>query len=230
MFRLISSIQDFLVQKKRNSLRELKYKDLRYHERPTELENIIPFDYFIVADPDANDSKTVKEELNDVIRLSNSRTKEVENTILVIDKDPLIIYKSFLNQQKLAFPQQEFDSLYHILYDIIFDLKYYYNRPRPNQIAEFYNIDINVLHTKSHATPSYPSGHVAYAKLAELVIKDTYSQFVNNDIIDKLTEKVAIARIKQGVHFRSDNAASIFLVDKIYSSLITLAKEYKYVK
>lgn len=224
MFRLISSIQDFLVQKKRNFLKELKYKDLRHHERPTDLEKKIPFNYFIIPDPDTNDSKKVKTELDAVVLASNNRTKEIENTILLIDKDPLIIYKSFLDKQNLIFPQAQFESLYHILYDIVLDLKYYYNRPRPNQIAEFYNIDINILNTQTHSTPSYPSGHSAYAKLAELLIKDVYPD-INTNKLNELTKKVGLARIKQGIHFESDVLAAELLVSTIYSSLITLSKE-----
>ena len=41
----------------------------------------------------------------------------------------------------------------------IMELKYHYNRPRPYQVAEFYNMDLNGTTLDSMKTPSYPSGH-----------------------------------------------------------------------
>lgn len=217
MFKLISNIQDILLQKKDKALNNLGYKNLRFHSRPTELEQVLSFNYFIIDTPPSNNSITTKKELDEVIRLSNSRNQDTEQTILLIDKDPLVLYKAFLKTKNLVFPKEKFDTMYHLLYNIIMDIKLYYNRPRPNQISEFYSIDINVLHTDTHATPSYPSGHVAYAKLAELVIKETYPDLDGQ--IEKLTEKVGYARIKQGIHFKSDIDASLVLVPSIYNEL-----------
>lgn len=217
MFKLISSIQDILLKKKENELNNLGYKNLRYHSRPTELEQSLPFNYFVIDTPPSNNSEYTKKELDNTIELSNNRTKETEQIILAIDKDPLVLYKAFLKNKNLVFPQEQFDIMYHLLYDIIMDIKFYYNRPRPNQISEFYGIDVNVLHTDTHATPSYPSGHVAYAKLAELLIKNTYPDVDGQ--LEKLTEKVGYARVKQGVHFQSDIDAAIQLVSQIYDEL-----------
>lgn len=217
MFHIISTIQDILLSNKKHKLQDLKYKDLRYHTRPTELEKQLPFNYFIVDTPPSNDSDLTKKELDEVISTNLTRNPTTDQTVLAIDKDPLVLYKSLLQNKKLIFPQKQFDIMYHILYDIVMDLKFYYNRPRPNQIAEFYGININVLNTGTHSTPSYPSGHVAYAKLAELLIKDTYPDL--DEETEKLTEKVAYARIKQGVHFSSDNLASHTLVSAIYQDL-----------
>jgi acid phosphatase (class A) len=217
MFHIIAAIQDILLDNKKKKFHDLKYKNFRYSKRPTELEKKIPFNYFVIDQPPNNESDLTKQELDEVFSSSQNRNKEIEETILLIDKDPLIIYKHFLKVKNLEFPQQKFDEMYDILYDIIKDLKIYFNRPRPNQIAEFYNLNINVLNTHTHDTPSYPSGHVAYAKLAELLIKDTYPN-LDGDLI-KITEKVKLARIKQGVHFPSDNEASEKLVTMIYKSL-----------
>ena len=41
----------------------------------------------------------------------------------------------------------------------IFELKYKYNRPRPFQLAEVYDMDLNGTRLDSMKTPSYPSGH-----------------------------------------------------------------------
>jgi hypothetical protein len=224
MFSIISSIQNILSKQKNKKLIDLKYKDLFYHERPTELEKKILFDYFSYIDPPpSNDSSKTKEELYEVQELSSARTESGTNTILTIDKDPLIIFKHFLNRNNLVFEELEFSRLYSILYEIILDVKYYYNRPRPNQIAEFYDINIDVLHTKTHDTPSYPSGHVAYAALAYEICSEKYPHLEMK--FKDMLNKVSRARIVQGVHFKSDNDASIDFVHSIYNILKQIIEE-----
>lgn len=219
MFKIISNIQDILLNNKIKKLHALTYKNLTNYSKP----DILPFDYFILDPPPANDSVQTKNELDEVIAQTLSRNETSIETILAIDKDSLIIYKSFFAKKQLDFPEEKFRKLYDVLHSIIKELKLFYNRPRPNQIAEFYNTNIDVLNTKTHSTPSYPSGHVAYAKLAELFASEIYPDYVTQ--FQSFTEKVSQARIKQGVHFRSDNEASIKLLDAIYPKLKELSDE-----
>lgn len=215
MFNLIRNVQNLLLQKKhQQQLQLLTYKNLRNYKKP---DPILPFDYFVLDKPYANDSTETKQELDEVIASANSRSRQAEETILLIDKDPLIIFKAILKNKQKEFPQHKFDAMYDILYNIVKELKLFYNRPRPNQIAEFYDLRVNVLHTNSHATPAYPSGHTAYAKLAELICIDLFPESAND--FREITKKVGQARIKQGVHFASDNAASESLVSAIYDKL-----------
>jgi len=225
MFNLISKIQNILVKKQENDLDLLKYKDLRITSRPTELEQKIPFKYFILPKPPANSSQKTKQELDELIKINAGRDIKTDTTIIQIDEDPSIIYRYFLKRQKLVFNKKLFDSLYDVLFNIVFDLKLHFNRPRPNQIAEFYGLKIDVLQTDTHQTPSYPSGHVAYATLAEMVITEEYPEFT--DEVQALTDKVAFARVKQGVHFQSDNEASMKLVRTIYNDLKKYVTETK---
>jgi len=225
MFNLISKIQNIIVKKQANDLDLLKYKDLRITSRPTELEQKIPFKYFILPKPPANSSQKTKQELDELIKINAGRDIKTDTTIIQIDEDPSIIYRYFLKRQKLVFNKKLFDSLYDVLFNIVFDLKLHFNRPRPNQIAEFYGLKIDVLQTDTHQTPSYPSGHVAYATLAEMVITEEYPEFT--DEVQALTDKVAFARVKQGVHFQSDNEASMKLVRTIYNDLKKYVTETK---
>lgn len=219
MFKLISSIQDMLLKNKSKNLHNLTYKNLTNYQKP----DILPFDYFVLNPPPANNSEQTKKELDEVVDETLVRNETSINTILSIDKDPLIIYRTFFANNKMNFPEEEFTKLYNVLYGIIKELKLFYNRPRPNQIAEFYDINIDVINTKTHSTPSYPSGHVAYAKLAELLVSEIYPEYSAR--FSSFTDKVSQARIKQGVHFRSDNEASIKLVNAIYPKLKELSNE-----
>lgn len=222
MFSLIKSIQSIIANNKHQKLKNLKYKDLLIYGRPTELEKVLPFNYFVIETPAANDSQETKKDLEKTIDANSTRNPKTDITVLAIDEDPKIMHVSFAKNKKIVFDNHKFEVMYNVLYDILKDLKYYFNRPRPNQIAEFYGTNLNVLNTKTHHTPSYPSGHVAYAALAEMIIAEEYPEYT--DELQELTNKVSFARMKQGVHFESDNIASIQLVRTIYNDL----KNYVY--
>jgi acid phosphatase (class A) len=213
MSRLLRSIQDILYQQKLEKLQNLTYKNLLQYNKPKPE----PFDYFVLENPPANDSIQTRTELENIVKLTESRTEQQLQEILLIDKDPIFLYIDFLKQFNLEYPLEQLDRLYIYLYKMITELKLFYNRPRPNQIAEYYGIDIDIIKTKSHETPAYPSGHTAYAKLAELIAIEYFPQYKNTFL--KFTKKVADSRVLQGVHFPSDNIASITFVNTIYTKL-----------
>jgi hypothetical protein len=223
MFKLISSIQQILLKNKIQKIDNMKYKNL-VHDN---IESKFSFDYFsVLGPPPENSSEKTKNELDDIIRMSSSRSENAVKTILLIDKDSLVIFKHVLDREGLDFPEEKFNAMYGILKEIILDLKYFYNRPRPNQISEIYNINIDILNTDTHSTPSYPSGHVAYAYLAELILSEMYPKL--SEEFSNITAKVDKARIMQGVHFKSDNDASIILVDALYQKIKSLAESNNY--
>ena len=81
-------------------------------------------------------------------------------------------------------------------------LKYDYNRPRPYQIAEFYNIDLNGVELNSMKTPSYPSGHAIQGYLiAEILCKHNPS---NSEVYRQVGEDIAHSRIIAKAHYPSD--------------------------
>lgn len=223
MFKLISSIQNILLKKKIQKIDEIEYTNLLH-------DNVSPkfdFEYFsILEQPPSNSSDITKKEIEEIVNLSSNRSEAAIKTILLIDEDPLIIFKSVLKTKNLIFPNEKFDSMYEILKEVVLDLKYFFNRPRPNQVSEIYNIDIDVLHTGTHSTPAYPSGHVAYASLAELLLSEMYPEYKNE--FSDITTKVGKARIMQGVHFRSDNDASILLVSKLYPKIKSIIESKNY--
>ena len=84
----------------------------------------------------------------------------------------------------------------------IMQLKYKYNRPRPYQIAEFYDIDLNGVELDSMKTPSYPSGHATQGYL----VGEILTQFDPRNAITyrQKAEDIAHSRIVAKAHFPSD--------------------------
>ena len=85
-------------------------------------------------------------------------------------------------------------------------------------MAKIYGLTINVIETDTHHTPSYPSGHTVYARLAANLILKSNPEFQYE--LDLIVSKSAHARVLQGVHYPSDNKASIIFTDYIFKKLM----------
>ena len=98
----------------------------------------------------------------------------------------------------------------------IMELKYKHQRPRPYQIAEFYNIDLNGVDLDSMKTPSYPSGHATQGHLLGMIYSERYPQHRKEFM--KLGENVAESRINGKAHYPSDKKAGIHLAEKLFEN------------
>ena len=178
-----------------------------------ELDQILP-------PPPKNSSITTKKELEEVARFTKSRLETEIDLVRVVDRDPVELFRDYVNKHRLAFPQEKFKKYLNIVERYMYALKYYHNRARPEQLAPYYNLEINVLYTVTHHTPAYPSGHTMYSELAAHILSDMYPEHKKSFF--RLSNYCGLARILQGVHYESDNKASAIAVAKLYP----LIKEY----
>lgn len=215
------SILDLVQQNISRDINHLKYVDnLRYPRHKSYLAKKLDIDYWsMIGPPPLNSEKSTTSDLTKVLRLSNNRTKSETKLVIDVDNDPLTVFEPLLNQYQLVFPKDVFKNLYIFLAEIISDIKYYYNRARPEQLAKFYGLHIDVLRTKTHLSPSYPSGHTAYASLIACILSDLYPEHTSH--FWHTVDICANCRVLQGVHFHADNQASIELVKKVYIPLKT---------
>ena len=100
----------------------------------------------------------------------------------------------------------------------LFKLKYKYNRPRPFQIAEYYNIEDFKRHNLDTAkTPSYPSGHALQGRLIGLVLSKKDPK--NTDEYMDIAKKVSESRIMGRVHYVSDKKYGEKLADELFRQM-----------
>ena len=195
-------------------------KDLRYAQ-PFVYESgqgILSINWkTILPDPPANDSTTTKKELDLVIKAAANRTNEATELVYKVDDDPLHLFYDFLDKKELKYNRSLFDEYYNILESYVYALKYHYNRPRPDQIAPYYNEEVKVIYTSTHQTPAYPSGHTAYAALAAHMLSKKFPQY-KKEFFD-LANMAGTARILQGVHYPSDNVAGMTLAKFIFEKI-----------
>lgn len=191
--------------------------DTVYLEKP--LSNIIDFDWkTILKKPPSNTSSSTINELKLLSSETSKRTLSDIELVHLIDQDLDYYFIQLTKSYNIKYPEELINSFYSIIRPLILNIKMLFNRPRPIQLAKLYNININVIETDTHHTASYPSGHTVYSKLVANILKDKYPK-ISTKKLDNIVYNTAKARVLQGVHFPSDNKASIQFANSVYSKL-----------
>ncbi len=173
----------------------------------------------VLPDPPKNTSETTKHELEYLQEVTKKADYDLgmqKKFITMVDKDfgdPL--FKKVLRNK--PFPQKEVDKLWNIVDNIIQMLKYKHDRPRPYQLAPLMGYDIKVIHSDTHLTPAYPSGHTAYGAIVTYYLAALYPEL--NSELFKIPGQIGLARCMQGVHYPSDNEASMVIVGAIWENI-----------
>jgi hypothetical protein len=171
----------------------------------------------VLAEPPLNNSETTKKELEYIAELTKELNSEQVRLILAADQDPYFLYYDILEANGLQFPKKDLKKLWDMMYPVIINIKYMHNRPRPYQLAGAFGLKINVLETKTHHTPSYPSGHTAQAALGAYFLAAKYPEY-SGEFFDKVGT-IGMARMLQGVHYPSDNEASMVIVGALWENV-----------
>jgi hypothetical protein len=171
----------------------------------------------VLTEPPLNSSETTKEELVYISELTSNISSSELDLVRLVDEDPNLLYHKILKKKGLEFPHDIFNKAWSIMSPVIKNIKYKFNRPRPYQLASIYNIEINAIMTKTHRTPSYPSGHTAYAALGAYILSAKYPKY-SSDFFSKVS-LAGMARMLQGVHYPSDNEAAMIISGAIWEDI-----------
>jgi hypothetical protein len=205
-----------------NSL--IKYKEIEslgydsvYIEQP--VADIVDFDWKkILEAPPSNISKETFLELQLVSRSTLNRTLEDTKLVETVDQDIDSLFIQLVNQYGFKYPYDKISEFYDVIEPILMNIKFLWNRPRPAQLAKYYDLNIDVLVTDTHHTAAYPSGHTVYSSLVAHII-EYYYPTISKKKLDSLVTDTGKARILQGVHYPSDNTASIKLTKFLFNKL-----------
>ncbi len=197
------------------NINSVKYTDSK---KSWKVSNGITIDWKnVLPKPPENNSEETRKELQYLQSITKSLSTADENLIYLVDKEPLDLYNGILKEYNLQMPKTAFDKVWNITRPIIMNLKHQYNRPRPEQLAERLGFKVNVVKTKTHHTPAYPSGHTAYAAMGAYLLADMYPE-LSSDFFRKIGE-AGLARCLQGVHYPSDNEASMVISGAIWQDI-----------
>lgn len=200
---------------KRNKIESLTYNSSLV-ERP--MAALVDFDYKkILEKPPENTSVAVQKELKLIAYETANRRKQDYDLIYRMDQDMDSFFEDFLKSRGFPYPQSYINKFYSIVEPILMNTKNYWNRPRPSQLAMFYDIKIDRIVTNTINTASYPSGHTVYSQLVANILSDIYPSLSNE--LNDIAQLTGMARVKQGVHYPSDNKASIIFSNYVFLKL-----------
>ena len=197
------------------SLREMVYTHQvkpKHKDKMNRETKILEHNTFATLHPPPyNDSNTTLNEINKLAKIEPDK-KRVER-----GDDVKKLFYPLIKEIK-SVDKEHIDLLIKDSAKYIFKLKYQYNRPRPYQVAEFYDIDLNGTQLDSMKTPSYPSGHATQGYLiAEyLCLKDPH----NETLYRSVGEEIAESRIIAKAHYPSDKIAGKYLANQLIKFII----------
>jgi hypothetical protein len=216
-------IKQLFINSDNTNIDSIGYETV-YLEQPT--SKLIDFDWKkILQAPPRNSSQTTKNELVFISKNTKERTHQDIELIHNVDTDLDKPYELLCKKYRVEYPYNYISLFYDIILPVLLNTKKYWNRARPKQLAELYNIDIKVILTDTHHTAAYPSGHTVYSKLVANIIKDIYPQVLQKEL-DNIVSQTAKARIMQGVHYPTDNEASIVFVNFLFDKLNPGLRKY----
>lgn len=135
----------------------------------------------------------------------------------VEEKDDIFnVFKKVANQHNIPYPAEMVNKLLDDSAIVIMRLKNYFNRPRPQELAKEFNIDLKAVELKSAKTPSYPSGHSAQGVLIGKFLADEYP--IAADKFLKESKNISFSRNMAKVHYRSDSEFGERLGDALYDN------------
>lgn len=173
-------------------------------------KNVLPM-------PPENTSNFTIQELVKMSEVTKNLTSNELDLIHMVDDNPNHVFSKLIKKHGLRDHKEEFKKVWSITDPIIMNLKWKFNRPRPYQLAAAYGIDIKVTETKTHHTPAYPSGHTAWAAMMGYILAEHYPQH-SSEIFDKI-DLAGKARVLQGVHYPSDNDASMVITGALWQDI-----------
>ena len=201
-----------------NSIRyegELSDKQNVKFKRSTPL---IKIDYrSIIPEPPVNSSDLTKIDLEQVQRLTRNLSRDDIRLVEIVDEDTEDLFKPYVKRMGLLYPQDLIDISIDHIDTALLQLKYKFRRPRPIQIAAHLGYVISVINTDTHQTPAYPSGHQAQASIVAEILSSLHPEHKSK--FYEFSRLAGKARVMQGVHYPSDNEASVTLVRILWEDM-----------
>ena len=163
-----------------------------------------------------NESETTQDEIRELLEYQSSdeqKNDSLVNRYIDYDKDLKDVYFEFCSDNGISEGAELIEAIVKDTKPLIAKLKYFYNRPRPFQMAYYYKARL-IAHSSINAmTPSYPSGHVIQSLLLSEIIGSKYPQHYETLIY--LANDIEKSRLFLGLHYGSDNDFARICVSKI---------------
>ena len=153
-----------------------------------------------------NDSQLVKDELSEIedclATMSQPENQNYLKRYQSYDRNLIQALTTIFKQRNIDV-EELCNDIVGDIQTLIYKLKYYYQRPRPRQIAQYHKAKLFPYKSFSAHTPSYPCGHCVEAVVLLNVIGNKNP--TEYPFCKELIEDIAYSRIYLGHHYPSDN-------------------------
>lgn len=133
------------------------------------------------------------------------------------DQFPGKLFQVFLESKSKTYNVEYYEMLSKSLVPIIVDLKNYYDRPRPKDLAEAMGVDFEHDDLETARSPSYPSGHTIQAYVIAKMLSDQFPEFEKD--LHKIAEIISQSRVDRGVHFQTDIEYGKEVAESLYNQI-----------
>lgn len=171
-----------------------------------------------------NSSEATREELNSIIKKIDELKIDTD-----IQKRYFAYDKSLMNYipSLLLVDEKEKQKIKNLIVSILTDsnpllykLKFYFQRPRPSQLASYYKLKLFPFDSYSSHSPSYPSGHAFSSKIICEVLGNKYPSLYS--FFEKMVQDICYSRVYMGLHYQTDIDVGLYAADKVLEN-----KEFK---
>lgn len=163
-----------------------------------------------------NSSDATKGELNEIVKAVERLHKDAEAQLRFsyYDKNLPKYYHDYL--VSLGAQSEKVNSIISgVIADtnsLVAKLKYFFQRPRPHQLAYYYKLKLTPYHSVSADSPSFPSGHAYTARLLSEVLGNAFPELYSQ--LTELWQDVCVSRIEMGLHYQSDIDVAIYAAER----------------
>ena len=162
--------------------------------------------------PPPNDSQKTKSEVHYLLAYNDG---VIDNEMVQAYDDVVKSFMPVVERNGLQVSPDELQEILNETSKFTLQLKYKFNRPRPYQIAEHYEIEDFKRHNLDTAkSPSYPSGHALQGRLIALYLSDKDPENKNEYMM--IGHNISESRIMARAHFPSDRKYGDMLGDELY--------------
>jgi len=163
-----------------------------------------------------NSSKGTREELNQLVDYIEELKKDEQalKRYKAYDISLTRVFAQVIMEQNLGEKGADIvDKLLDETLPLLIKLKFYFQRPRPYQLAEHYKLKLFPFDSKSADSPSYPSGHALQSKIICHVLGNHFPE--KFDYFERLAKDIEYSRLYMGIHYQSDVDYSLYIAEVI---------------
>jgi acid phosphatase (class A) len=226
-----------LFEEYRNGLPDTEINKVRYGQPTKEKHELASVpkdkirDWFmdngltskLIDEAPANDSETTRKDLDIILGKMKNATGDDLTFARYVDHEENVaqVFIDFLESKGIELGMGDWFSVDSQTESLLFWLKNAINRPRPYQLAYYYELPFyQLIHTDA-SSAAYPSGHALTAFVMSEHLSLTYPE--HRAELIALGKRVAESRELTGIHYPSDTAISQAISDIIFKNkLLTI--------